>query len=652
MIQDISTSGWHLHADDKTDYTPLALANGMIGLVPSTRDLRFDQVILNGVYDRYGRGNVSNIVQGIRFADLDLHIGRASASSGRATTGWQQTLDMQRGELITCFTLDGRVNVEQRACTLRHLPYIALVTLDLAATQDVTLTLSNTMTVPDILHPLENTFKVYNDVPLLSSVADSPTGRHRIAATASYLFDGPRSALHHESISANQHRASLTIDLKKGERYRFTLVGATCTTAHFHDPANEAERLATFAYFEGRERLRASHAKAWAELWQGDIQIEGDLQAQRDVRFALYNLYSFVRAGSGYSLSPMGLSSTGYNGHVFWDCELWMYPPLLLLQPDVARSLLDYRFARLLQARHNALSHGFRGAMFPWESDDTGEESTPTWAFTGSFEHHITACVGIAFWNYYCVTQDKAWLAEKGYPLLKEVAEFWLSRVDRNNEGRYEIKNVIGADEYTDVVDNNAFTNGAAIVVLRCAAQAARALGREPNPQWESVADGIVLRQFEGSVIQEYDGYDGRVIKQADVNLLAYPLNLIADEAQVRRDLAYYEPRMDTDAPAMSHSVLAVISARLGEAARAHELFKRAYQPNQKPPFGVLSETPFSGNPYFATAAGGMLQAVLAGFAGLDITPQGVVQSKPCLPPGWTSLRVTGVGINKETFDA
>lgn len=652
--QGFSTSGWHLHAADKTGYTPLALANGMIGLVASVQDLHFDQVILNGVYDRYGRGNVSNIVQGIRFADLDLLVGDASAPGGDATTGWQQTLDMQRGELITRFILNGRVQVEQRACALRHLPYMALVTLDLTALCDVALTLTHTMTMPDILHPLEATFKTYGDVPLLSAVADSPTGRHRIAATASYLFDGPRSALHHEIVSAQQHRVSLALDLKQGETYRFALVGATCTTAHFHDPANEAERLATFAYFEGRERLRANHARAWADLWQGDIQIEGDLQAQRDVRFALYNLYSFVRTGSGCSLSPMGLSGTGYNGHVFWDCELWMYPPLLLLQPEIARSLLDYRFERLPQARHNALSHGFKGAMFPWESDDTGEESTPTWAFTGSFEHHITACVGIAFWNYYCVTQDKAWLAEKGYPLLKEVAEFWLSRVDRNDEGQYEIRNVIGADEYTDVVDNNAFTNGAAIVVLRCAAQAARALGREPNPQWEFVAKGIVLRQFASGdaagVTQEYDGYDGRVIKQADVNLLAYPLNLIADEAQVRRDLAYYEPRMDTDAPAMSHSVLAVISARLGEAARAHELFKHAYQPNQKPPFGVLSETPFSGNPYFATAAGGMLQAVLAGFAGLDITPEGIVQNKPCLPPEWTSLTVTGVGIKRESF--
>jgi trehalose/maltose hydrolase-like predicted phosphorylase len=132
--------------------------------------------------------------------------------------------------------------------------------------------------------------------------------------------------------------------------------------------------------------------------------------------------------------------------------------------------------------------------------------------------------------------------------------------------------------------------------------------------------------------------------------LLAYPLNVITDRQTIQKDLNYYEPRMDDDAPAMSHSVLSVISSRLGDADKAHALFERSYKPNQKPPFGVLTETPFSDNPYFATSAGGMLQAVLAGFAGLEITPHGIAQSSPCLPRQWRSLTVTGVGVDQETF--
>ena len=127
----------------------------------------------------------------------------------------------------------------------------------------------------------------------------------------------------------------------------------------------------------------AAHRSLWNELWESDILIEGDDEAQRAVRFALFNLYSSCREGSGLSISPMGLSSQGYNGHIFWDSELWMFPPMLLLNKGIAESMIDYRIDRLMAARKKAMAYGFKGAMFPWESDDYGEESTPTFALTG-----------------------------------------------------------------------------------------------------------------------------------------------------------------------------------------------------------------------------------------------------------------------------
>lgn len=89
-----------------------------------------------------------------------------------------------------------------------------------------------------------------------------------------------------------------------------------------------------------------------------------------------------------------------------------MFPPLLLFNQDIARSLVNYRFNRLDAAKRKAKTYGYQGAMFPWESDDTGEEATPPFALTGTFEHHITADIAIAFWNYYRVTKDKVWLKE------------------------------------------------------------------------------------------------------------------------------------------------------------------------------------------------------------------------------------------------
>jgi trehalose/maltose hydrolase-like predicted phosphorylase len=173
----------------------------------------------------------------------------------------------------------------------------------------------------------------------------------------------------------------------------------------------------------------------------------------------------------------MGLSGLGYNGHVFWDTELWMYPSILVLHPEIAKSLVEYRYQRLDAAKRNAFSKGYKGAMYPWESAETGVEETPVWALSGPFEHHITACVGIAAWNYYCVTQDKQWLKEKGYPILSATADFWASRVERNGPGHYDINNVVAADEWAENVNNNAFTNAAARSNLQYATEAAKILG-------------------------------------------------------------------------------------------------------------------------------------------------------------------------------
>jgi len=642
--------GWVLHVTDSGNYSPVAIANGKIGLVSSWRGLQFEQTILNGVYDKYGPDNVSRIMSGIHFANLDLQVDGDSVSAAQHLDGWQQDLNMKEACLTTRFIFASKVQVEHRLYALRHLPHSVLITLTLTALENVSVTLKHSISVPPHLKPQTQFFRFHREVPdtpIWSSTALSPTGRHQLSAALGYLFTGEMPQLTHHSISDREHAVEFNLELSQGASYHFGVVGSICTTAHFADPGNEAERLSIFAKFEGEERLIARHFRAWEALWEGDIIVEGDPQAQRDIRFALYNLYSFVRAGSRLSVPPMGLSSTDYNGHIFWDSELWMYPPLLVLHPDLARSFLDYRFDRLHAARRRASNYGFQGAMYPWESDDTGEECTPTWAAPGVCEQHITACIGIAHWDYYRVTGDKVWLQTHGYPVLEQVAQFWVGRADKNELGQYEIKNVVGADEYTGVVNNDAFTNGAAIIALRYATLAAQELGKEPDPQWRSIADSILILTFEDETTQEYEGYDGRTVKEADVNLLAYPLNLVTSEARIRKDLDYYEPRFDEDAPAMSHSILAVISARLGDRERAHELFKRSYQPNQKTPFGVLSETPHSGNPYFATAAGGMLQAVLFGFGGLIITERGLVHQQPCLPASWKSLTIKGIGIQQ-----
>ncbi len=653
-----SSPDWIIEAKaiDPNNYYGVTVANGMIGLVSSPEPMKVKDVVLNGVYDYYQRGRVSNILKTFNHVNMNLEVDSTRISL-RDISNYRQVLDMKKAALTTTFDVGNKVSVKHTMMALRHLPYTALTMVEIKAKKNVRITPMSVIEAPNHLVDIRNLYseidRPHVTIPLLTSVAKSPSGKHTVAASNSFIFSEPHGQepdLIHEDWDYNMHLAKFVKFLKAGETYAFSIVSSATSTEHYEDALNEAERLTIFAKLEGTQRLLQRHEEAWAKLWKSDIVVEGDLQVQKDIRFALYHLYSFVREGSAYSLSPMGLSGLGYNGHAFWDTELWMYPPLLVLQPDIAKSILEYRFQRLGAARQNAFSHGYQGVMFPWESSDQGSEDTPVWALTGPFQQHITGCVGWAAWKYYQVTKDKQWLRERGYPILKEVADFWSSRVERKGPGKYEINNVIGANEWEENIDNNAFTNGMAITVLRYATQAAKENGVAPNPDWEHVAQNIPILKFPDGTTRENATYNGVIIKQVDVNLLAYPLDIITDKAQIEKDLKYYEPRFSPNGPAMGQAVLATLYSRLGNAEKAYDIFMKSYRPNEVPPFGVLSETAGGTNPYFATGAGGMLQSVIFGFGGLQITDTGIQQIKNKLPKNWKSLEIKGVGVSRVNY--
>ena len=650
---------WEISATsiNPANYYGITVANGMIGIVSAPEPFKVKDVVLAGAYDLYGRGRVSNFLRSFNLLNMQLDIdGRRLGTSD--ASNMKQTLNMKHAGFTTSFTYTDKAEISYSYYSLRHLPFTVLMDVTITAKKDITIGSASVMEAPDALKDVQN---YYNEIDrphvvisLLTSSAKSPTGKLLMAASNTFLFSethGHEPRVIHEMWDNNMHLMKFSKKIKAGETYRFSIAGTSITSAHHDDPLNEAERMTIFAKLEGRERLIEFHKKAWGELWKSDIKIEGDMQAQQDVRSMLYHLYSFIREGTDMSPSPMGLSGLGYNGHVFWDTELWMYPAILILQPNMAKSLVEYRYRRLEAAKRNAFNHGYKGAMFPWESAATGVEETPVWALSGPFEHHITACVGIAAWNYYCVTQDKEWLREKGWPILKETADFWSSRVERNGPGEYDIKNVVAADEWAENVDNNAWTNAAAKAVLNYATQAAGILGLKADTDWLHVAANIPILKMANGVTKEHATYNGEGIKQADVNLLSYPLKEVSDKNDIRKDLEYYSVRVPKEGtPAMTQAIFSLLYARLGDAEKAHLFFNDSYIPNLNPPFRVIAETKGGTNPYFATGAGGVIQSVLMGFGGLDITSKGIVQVPSVLPKSWKSLTITGVGVEKRTY--
>jgi len=651
--------GWNISTTNAENYTGIVVANGRIGILPSEKPFGVEQIILNNVYDKGGELDVSKILIGMNFGNLEIEIDGEKVTEA-TISNWKQTLNMKEAKFTTSFRFKNKALVSYTLYALRNVPYAGYIDVNIIAEKNIKAKVTGKIETPAEYQNPMSSFRILKDnettMPILQTVAKSRFGRHTVGTSATFIWHdinsgraNQRPELTHTKVSEYDNRVSFEKEIKKGTSLEFAWTAAQCSTQDFFDPQTESERFVIFNLLTPKEDLLGQHKALWKTLWEGDIIIEGDLQSQQDVRLGLYHLYSFARGDSDLSISPMGLSSQGYNGHIFWDTELWMYPPLLVLNQDIARSLVNYRSDRLDVAKRKAINFGYKGAMFPWESDDTGEEATPAWALTGTFEHHITADVAIAFWNYYRVTKNKQWLTEKGYPMLKEVADYWVSRAIKNSDGSYSIKNVVGANEFAQNIDDNAFTNGSAITALQFAILAAKELGIKPEAAWNVVANNIIIHKFPDGTTMEHSKYDGEIIKQADVNLLSYPLDIIKGEALLK-DLKYYEAKLAVEGPAMGKSVFAIIYARLGEVENAFRLFKESYEPNKRPPFGALSEAATSNNPYFVTGAGGMLQTVLFGFGGLHFTEEGIIQKNPVLPKEWKSLTITGVGKEKKTY--
>jgi beta-phosphoglucomutase len=443
--------------------------------------------------------------------------------------------------------------------------------------------------------------------------------------------------------------------------------------------------------------LLDAHQQAWNNLWQhSDIEIEGNSKAQLAVR---YNLFQLLIAASPQndrvSIPAKTLSGFGYRGHIFWDTEIFILPFFTLTQPTIARNLLTYRFHTLPGARRKATHSGYKGAMYAWESALLGDEVTPRWAIpTDPYaedvriwcrdrEIHISADIAYAVWQYWQATADDGWMCDYGAEIVLDTALFWMSRLEWNaKEERYELRGVIGADEYHDQVDNNAFTNRMAqwhlekaLVVYAWlqkkfpdrAVALSQQLKITPERQlrWQSMITHMyipddpktgLIEQFEGffqlkdihlsdyeprhrsiqAVLGIAETNQRQVLKQPDVLMLlylmrgtqAYPYS--QDTLQTNWD--YYAPRTDiTHGSSLGPAIHAILASDLGEAD-PYEQFMQAALVD-------LEDTRHNaGEGIHAASAGGVWQAVVFGFGGIQLNESGPMAT-PHLPPTWTRLK-------------
>ena len=399
------------------------------------------------------------------------------------------------------------------------------------------------------------------------------------------------------------------------------------------------------------EALDASKA-AWTELWRGDIQIEGNVADQQLVRSWLFNLYQTVGAGF---FPPMGFSSYWYGGRIFWDQEIWMLPALLPFRPEAVEQALAKRVSLLPKAVANAQAKGFDGALYPWESTPEGEEGAPP---EFQQEIHITGDV------LFAARQALDWgISLRGYPLLaRRVAEFWASRIEN---GR--IRRVISPDE-GEVVDDDLYTNALA---AWCLLEGAR--HHPPRAAaWRALAKGLYFPRDADGLFLTYEGDKVVSYKQAAALLTLFPLGLPMDTSTQERMFDRYKDKVIETGPAMADAIHATVAARLGRREEAERFFRESYERFMRNP-GLQFSEKRKGTPrtYFLTGAGGCLQAVLYGFAGLEVLPPGAkpqargdrpsakkllsggftLRAGSLLPAGWSSLTLKGVRLRGKNYD-
>src|SRR5215468_9663107 len=435
------------------------------------------------------------------------------------------------------------------------------------------------------------------------------------------------------------------------------------------DPAPRASAALARNRALGWRAVLAAHEGAWDARWTAsEVLIEGDEESQRAVRFAVYHLTSTANPEDDrVSIGARALTGDAYLGHVFWDTEIYLLPFYTAVWPEAARALLMYRYHTLPGARAKAAHSGFRGALYAWESADTGMETTPERVvgsdgkpvdiLTGRMEHHISADVAYAVWRYWRFTGDDDFFLRAGAEILLDTARFWASRAVAEADGKRHIRHVIGPDEYHEDVDDNAFTNVMArwnisrgleaIDALRerwpnhaATLREKLSLGDEELADWRDAIARIVTgldpatglyEQFAGfNALQplELAAYADRkvpidviigreltqrsqVVKQADVVALIALLPEEFPDAMAETNFGYYEPRC-AHGSSLSTGMHALVAASLGDADMALRYLRATAATD-------LDLDPNTAGGVRIAGLGALWQAVVHRFGGLDL---------------------------------
>jgi len=695
----------------------MSLGNGYMGLRSVTEEPYLGEtrnLFVNGTFNKFDEREVSELPNAADVTRLDMCIdGRRFSLETGKVEDYSRTLNLRHAELVRTFIWENDEGKRMRFTFRRFVSLdqlhligmkVEVTPLNEAVRLQVTSGINAQLTNTGSQHFHEGEKRIFDKqyIQLLQTTTQSQIdfvlhASHRFKLNGEAMDLVPKMDIHRRKAAL-----SYEIDIPAGSTLTLEKLSTIYTSRDSEFEANyELDLMKAFALdrikladAQGYDALFEQHKREWAKVWEKyDIRIDSDQSFDvLALRFAIYHLVAMTPAHDHrMGIGAKGLSGEGYKGHSFWDTEIFILPFYIYSSPEIARSLLEYRYLGLEGARRKAEENGFEGAMYPWEQAWPSDgEVTPVWGdvdvvtglqtkiWSGFIEQHITSDITYAVWHYYQATGDQDFMDRFGYEMIFDTAVFWASRLEwDDNKGRYHINEVIGPDEYKEHVNNNAFTNYMAHFNMELAIQYYDVLqAKQPRllqqldyklglqaayANWISKIDNIYLPQPNAEqIVPQDDTYLSKslidlskykrqekvgsifldysldqinqlqVSKQADIMMLFFLLeNKFSPEVK-KANYEYYEPKTLHDS-SLSLSTHSILAGDFGDEELAYSLFRKATEIDLGP--NMIS----SDAGIHSASIGGIWKCVVMGFAGLRML-DGKLHLNPSLPKAWSRL--------------
>ncbi|CAH0122141.1 Kojibiose phosphorylase [Paenibacillus sp. CECT 9249] len=685
----IYDQGFHLHYLNKYA-SLLTLGNGYLGIRGAYEEDYTGQIrgmYVAGVYNKATANEPAEIVNLPDITGMTIEIdGQPFSLLDGEVVSYERALHFETGELRREMVWKSKAGacyrfLFQRFVSKHDLHVVAskviIQSLDQPARIKLVTGIDAQQTNFGKQHVIEESVRVHNEETIQGVYKTTESG---VTVAIAADFHVPETSKMTFSAKNRQLLAVISCETAQNKPFVFEKIATVYTSHECDDPETVCLEAVQTHAAQGYDGLLEQSAAKWREFWrQKRVTIaSSDEFDQTAMDFALYHIEIMTPAHDDrFSIGAKGLTGEGYKGHVFWDTEIFLAPFHLYTEPEIAKKLLLYRYKHLPEAKEKAARNGYEGALFPWESAFTGKEETPEFAAinirTGTrqkvasalAEHHIVADIAFAVVQYYESTLDDNFMKNEGLALLKETARFWISRT-ADEGGKLSIHDVIGPDEYTEHVNNNAYTNYMAYYNVEKALYFMEQYqdedpslfekGRDflkrlylPEPNDERIVpqddtfltkpaiDLTPYKQKQGSqaILLDYSRQEVnemQILKQADVVMLLYLFPDLFSSEVVKKNLFYYEKHTIHDS-SLSKAIHAIVASRCDDHEAAYRFFQEACLID-------LGPNPRSSDEgIHAASLGAIWLAAVFGFANMTIN-RDMLALNPKLPANWKELKI------------